>query len=95
MYGSTWLAHRVSQSGQIQEDPQEHHDQYDGHPGGGHTEAGRRLQLRHVTYLENLNIKGAVSRLFSSNQLYSEMTDISLTNIALSTALHLLDYFSY
>ena len=42
VYRSTWLAHCVSQSGEIQENQQEHHDQYDGHPGRGHKEAGRR-----------------------------------------------------
>lgn len=45
VYRSSWLAHGVSQSGQVQEDPQEHHDQHDGHSGGGHTASGRRTSL--------------------------------------------------
>lgn len=48
VHGSTRLAHRISQSGEIQENAQEHQDQYDGHPGGGHKEAGRRSQQTHV-----------------------------------------------
>lgn len=44
MHGSTRLAHCVTQSGEIQENSQEHHDQHDGHPGGGHKEAGGTIQ---------------------------------------------------
>lgn len=32
VHGAARLAHCVTESGQVQEDPQEHHDQYDGHP---------------------------------------------------------------
>lgn len=46
VHGSSRLAHRVAQGGEIQEDTQEHQDQYDGHPGGGHQEAGGRSHQR-------------------------------------------------
>lgn len=56
MHGSTRLAHRISQSGEIQENAQEHQDQYDGHPGGGHKEAGRRSQQTQVVFPNVLQI---------------------------------------
>ena len=40
VHRAPWLADGVSESGEVQEDPQEHHDQHDGHPGGGHRQAG-------------------------------------------------------
>lgn len=46
VHGSSRLAHRVAQGGEIQENTQEHQDQYDGHPGGGHREAGGRSHQR-------------------------------------------------
>jgi len=46
VHGSARLAHRVPPGGEVQEDPQEHHDQHDGHPGGGHREAGGRSRPR-------------------------------------------------
>lgn len=36
------MAHHVPPSGEIQEDPQEHHHEPDGHPGGGHAQTGER-----------------------------------------------------
>lgn len=44
MHWAARLAHRVPASGKIQEDAQEHPDQHDGHPGGGHKETGRRVE---------------------------------------------------
>lgn len=34
------LAHRLAAGREVQENPQKHHDQPDGHSGGGHREAG-------------------------------------------------------
>lgn len=46
VHGSSRLAHGIAQGGEIQENTQEHQDQYDGHPGGGHQEAGGRSHHR-------------------------------------------------
>lgn len=40
VYGTSRLAHCVSEGGEIQENPQEHHDQHDGHSRGGHKKTG-------------------------------------------------------
>lgn len=47
VYWATRLAHCVSQSGEVQENAQKYHDQYDGYSGGGHKEAGES-DITHV-----------------------------------------------
>lgn len=40
VYGAPWLAYRLTAGWEVQEDTQKHHDQPDGHSGGGHQETG-------------------------------------------------------
>lgn len=42
VHGTPWLAHGLAAGWEVQEDTQKHHDQPDGHSGGGHQETGER-----------------------------------------------------
>ena len=42
VHGAAWLAHCFTAGWEVQEDTQKHHDQPDGHSGGGHQETGER-----------------------------------------------------